>query len=66
MDFAAPKTLADAFRYRREIGIAVCVESLRAALNKHQTTPADIAKQAMKSGVWKVMLPYLEALTING
>lgn len=64
--YSVPKTLADAFRYRREIGIAVCVESLRAALKKQQTTPADIAKQAVESGIWKVMQPYLEALTING
>lgn len=60
------KTLADAFRYRREIGIAVCVESLREALNKQMATPADIAKQAVQSGIWKVMQPYLEALSING
>ena len=60
------KTLVDAFRYRRDIGITVCVESLRAALKTRKATPAEISKQAVESGVWKAMQPYLEALTING
>jgi len=64
--YSVTKTLADTFRYRREIGITVCVESLRAALGKKKATPADIARQAVESGIWKVMQPYLEALTING
>lgn len=60
------KTLVDAFRYRRDIGITVCVESLREALKARKATPAEISKQAVDSGVWKAMQPYLEALTING
>lgn len=57
------RTLADAFRYRREIGIAVCIEALRAALKHRKAKPAEIAQQAVDSGVWKTMQPYLEALT---
>lgn len=64
--YSVTKTLADAFRYRRELGITICIESLRAALSKKKATPGDIAKQAAESGIWKVMQPYLEALTING
>ncbi|MGQ0620869.1 MAG: type IV toxin-antitoxin system AbiEi family antitoxin domain-containing protein [Panacagrimonas sp.] len=64
--YSVPKTLADAFRYRREIGISVCIESLRAALKSGKANPADIAKQAVESGIWKVMQPYLETLTTNG
>lgn len=63
---AVTKTLVDAFRYRRDIGITVCVESLREALKTRKATPAEISKQAVESGVWKAMQPYLEALTING
>lgn len=64
--YNVPKTLADAFRYRRDIGISVCIESLRAALKKGKATPAQIAGEAEKSGVWKAMQPYLETLTTDG
>jgi predicted transcriptional regulator of viral defense system len=61
-----PKTLADAFRYRRDVGIAVCIESLRAALRHGKATPAQIARAATDSGVWKAMQPYLETLASDG
>ena len=64
--YSVPKSLADAFRYRSRIGIAVCLESLRSAIKGKKATPAEIAKQAVESGIWKVMQPYLEALTIDG
>lgn len=60
------KTLVDAFRYRRDIGVSVCIESLRQALKTRKATPAEISKQAVESGVWKAMQPYMEALTFNG
>lgn len=60
------KTLVDVFRYRRDIGISTCIESLRQSLKTRKATPAGISKQAVESGVWKAMQPYLEALTING
>ena len=64
--YGISKSLADAFRYRRELGIPLCVEALSAALRKGKATPADIARTAERDGVWKAMQPYLEALTING
>jgi predicted transcriptional regulator of viral defense system len=63
--YNVPKTLADAFRYRRDIGISVCIESLRTALKKGKATPAQIAGEAETSGVWKAMQPYLETLTAD-
>lgn len=59
------KTLVDTFRYRRDIGVSVCIESLRQALKTRKATPAEISQQAVESGVWKAMQPYLEALTLD-
>lgn len=64
--FSIPRTLADCFRNQRSIGLAVAVEALGEALRKKRATPAAIAVAAEKVGSWKVMRPYLEALTING
>jgi predicted transcriptional regulator of viral defense system len=64
--FGVAKTLADVFRYRRVLGTNLAIEGLRAALKQRKTTPAQIAKQAAAAGVWKVMQPYLEALTYDG
>lgn len=59
------KTLVDSFRYRRDIGISICIESLRRALKTRKATPAEISKQAVESGVWKAMQPYLETLALG-
>src|SRR3546814_221231 len=64
--FNVPRTLSDCFKYQRIVGLAVAVEALGEALRKKRATPAAIAAAAAKVGGWKVMRPYLEALTING
>jgi predicted transcriptional regulator of viral defense system len=63
--FSITKTIADLFRYRRTVGISVAIEGLREALRQQKVTPGDIARCATEGGVWKVMEPYVSALT-NG
>ena len=64
--YSIPKTLADLFRNPKLIDRSVAVEGLRAALQQRKATPSAIAQAAKAGGAWKVMQPYLEALTSNG
>jgi predicted transcriptional regulator of viral defense system len=68
------KTVVDLFRYRRSAGkryqkspgLNLAVEGLREALRLRKATPSDISRYALEGGVWKVVQPYLEAMTSNG
>jgi hypothetical protein len=68
------KTVADLFRYRRTAGrryqkspgLDLAVEGLREALRLRKATPSDSARHALAGGVWKVVQPYLAAMTANG
>lgn len=64
--YSIPKTLADLFRNPKLVDRSVAVEGLRAALQQRKATPSAIAHAAKAGGAWKVMQPYLEALTSNG
>lgn len=64
--YSIPKTLADAFRSSRSIDRSVAIEALRAALDQKKATPGVISEAAKAGGAWKIMRPYLEALTSNG
>jgi len=64
--FGIAKTITDLFRYRRIVGINVVLEGLREALRKRKATPAQLARYANEARVWKVMEPYLIALTSGG
>ncbi|WEO65086.1 type IV toxin-antitoxin system AbiEi family antitoxin domain-containing protein [Rhizobium rhizogenes] len=64
--FSVPKTLADIFRNRKLVDRSVAVEGLRAALDQRKATPGIIAEAAIAGDSWKIMRPYLEALTSNG
>lgn len=64
--YSIPKTLADLFRNPKIVDRSVAVEGLRAALQQRKATPSVIAQAAKAGGAWKVMQPYLEALTSNG
>ena len=64
--FGVAKTITDLFRYRRTVGINLALEGLREALRNRKATPAEIAKRAVKSGVWKTMEPYMNALSADG
>jgi len=59
------KTIADLFRYRRSVGLDVAVGGLKEALRRRKATPAEIARYAVEGRVWKIVQPYLEALTID-
>jgi predicted transcriptional regulator of viral defense system len=67
------KTVVDLFRYRRRAGrryqkstgLNLALEGLREALRRRKATPAEIARYANEAGVWKVVQPYLEAMTAN-
>ena len=64
--YSVPKTLADLFRNARLVDRSVAIEGLRTALEQRRATPSAIAEAAKAGGAWKVMKPYLEALTSNG
>ena len=64
--YSVPKTLADLFRNSKLVDRSVAVEGLRAAIEQRKATPSAIAQGAKSGGAWKVMRPYLEALTSNG
>ena len=64
--YSVPKTLADLFRNARLVDRSVAVEGLRAALDQRKARPAQIAEAARAGGAWKLMRPYLEALTSHG
>ena len=38
---------------------------MKEALRQRKATPAEIARYAEQAGIWKVVQPYLEALTID-
>ena len=67
------KTVIDLFRYRQRAGrryqkspgLNLALEGLREALRQRKATPSEIARYAVDGGVWKVVQPYLEAMTAN-
>ncbi|MBS1832402.1 MAG: type IV toxin-antitoxin system AbiEi family antitoxin domain-containing protein [Acidobacteria bacterium] len=63
--FGVAKTIADTFRHRT-VGRDVAVGALKEALRQRKTTPSEISEWAMKSHVWKIVQPYLEAFTSDG
>lgn len=64
--YAVGKTLADLFRNGRLVDRSVAVEGLRAAIEQRKATVSEIAEAARAGGAWRIMRPYLEALTFNG
>jgi predicted transcriptional regulator of viral defense system len=64
--FGVAKTIADLFRYRQTVGVNVALEGLREALRQKKASPADIAREAVDAKVWKIMEPYMRALTSHG
>jgi predicted transcriptional regulator of viral defense system len=64
--FGVAKTIADAFRHRRSVGIDVAVPALKEALRQRKATPSEISACAMRGGVWNTLRPYLEAFTADG
>jgi predicted transcriptional regulator of viral defense system len=71
--YNAAKTVVDLFRYRqsagmrykKSTGLNLALEGLREALRQRKATPAEIADYANDAGIWKVVEPYLQAMTAN-
>ncbi|MDR3487400.1 MAG: type IV toxin-antitoxin system AbiEi family antitoxin domain-containing protein [Bradyrhizobium sp.] len=71
--FNPAKTIVDLFRYRHSAGtrfrqspgVNLAIEGLRNGLKSRKATPAAIAKFAEEAGIWKVIEPYLDALSAN-
>jgi predicted transcriptional regulator of viral defense system len=67
------KTVVDLFRYRQSAGtrykkspgLNLALEGLREALRQRKATPAQIAEYASDAGIWKIVEPYLQAMTAN-
>jgi hypothetical protein len=60
--FSAVRTVADCFRHRRTVGLAVALEGRQEALRQRKATPAALMRLAEAGGVAPVMRPYLEAM----
>jgi predicted transcriptional regulator of viral defense system len=71
--YAPAKTIVDLFRYRqrqgrryqKSPGLNLALEGMREALRKRKATPAEIARYAEEAGIWRVVQPYLEAMTVD-
>jgi predicted transcriptional regulator of viral defense system len=67
------RTVVDLFRYRRSAGkrykrspgLNLALEGLREALRQRKATPAAIARYANDVGIWKIIQPYVDAMTAN-
>jgi predicted transcriptional regulator of viral defense system len=67
------KTVVDLFRYRQRAGtryrhspgLNLAIEGLREALRTRKATPSEITDYAIEAGIWKVMQPYMDAMTTN-
>jgi len=64
--FSVARTLADVFEPRRLVSREIALQALREAVRRRMATPAELARQAQAAGVWSVMAPYLEALSLDG
>jgi predicted transcriptional regulator of viral defense system len=67
------RTIVDLFRYRqsegkryqKSPGLNIALEGLREALRQRKATPSEIARYAQEVKVWRIVEPYLEAMTAN-
>lgn len=59
------RTIADLFRYRRTVGLDLALSGLKEALHQRKVTPSEISRSAIDGRVWKIVEPYLVALTIH-
>ncbi len=57
------RTVVDLFKYRRTAGEDLALEGLREALRTGKATPAALARAAQEARQWRIIRPYLEALT---
>ena len=58
--YSVAKTVADCFKFRNKIGIAVALEALKYSLREKKTTIPEIFEMAEICRVKKVIMPYIE------
>jgi predicted transcriptional regulator of viral defense system len=71
--YSPAKTVVDLFRYRqsqgrryrKSTGLNLALEGLKEALRQRKASASEIASFAHEAGIWKVVQPYLEAVTAN-
>jgi predicted transcriptional regulator of viral defense system len=71
--YSAAKTIVDLFRYRHSAGtryrkspgLNLAIEGLREGLRTRKASAAAISSFANEAGIWKVVEPYLDAMTAN-
>jgi len=71
--YSPAKTISDLFyhahrqqrRYGPMIGLMQAVQGMKETLRLRKATPAEISHHAAEAGIWKIMRPYLEALTVD-
>lgn len=59
------RAIVEAFRYASKIGYQTALVAARRALAEGKTTEEKIYQTAMDLGLWKVMIPHWEAMTIS-
>lgn len=64
--FGVAKTIADSFRHRRSVGMAVALEGLQEALRQRTATASEILAAAERGRVGTIVRPYLTAMTAIG
>ena len=60
------RTIVDLFKYRTKVGPNIAIEGLKEALRTRKASPAEIHNIAVEMKQWKVIQPYLDALSFNG
>jgi hypothetical protein len=71
--YSPAKTIADLFYhahgqqrwYGSKIALTHAIQGLKEALCLRKATAGEIARYATEAGVWKIVQPYLEALTVD-
>jgi predicted transcriptional regulator of viral defense system len=71
--YSSAKTIADLFYhahrqhrwYGSKVGLTHAIQGMKEALRQRKATPAEIARYAAEAGIWKIVQPYLEALTVD-
>jgi predicted transcriptional regulator of viral defense system len=71
--YSPAKTISDLFYsanrqhhwYGSKTGLTHAIQGMKEALRLRKATPAEIARFATDAGIWKIVQPYLEALTVD-
>lgn len=63
--FGVAKTIADSFRHRGSVGLAVALEGLQEALRQWKASPSEILIAAERGRVSTIVRPYLERLRLG-